>query len=59
MKKPLVIHINLDSKCKRCGKGGATDNGVCLPCINKALKNGEFDHIIKPLRNKVRREMGK
>ena len=41
------ITINLDVKCKRCGKGGATQSGVCLPCFNKALKNGEFDHILK------------
>lgn len=45
--KPVVIKVDLDAKCKRCGKGGATQSGVCLPCINKAIKNGEFDHIFK------------
>ena len=41
------ITINLDAKCKRCGKGGATQSGVCLLCFNKAIKSGEFDHILK------------
>ena len=41
------ITINLDAKCKRCGKGGATESGVCLPCFTKAIQNGEFDHILK------------
>ena len=45
--KPVVIKIDLDAKCKRCGKGGATQSGVCLPCFNKAIQNGEFDHIFK------------
>ena len=47
------ITINLDAKCKRCGKGGATQSGVCLPCINKAMQDGEFDHILKRLRKKI------
>lgn len=55
MNKPLVINVNLDAKCKRCGKGGATDSGVCLPCINKALKKGEFDHIIKKYNPNLKR----
>ena len=45
--KPVIIKVNLDTKCKRCGKGGATQNGVCLSCINKAIKSGELDHILK------------
>jgi len=47
MDKPVIIKVNLDTKCKRCGKGGATQSGVCLSCINKAIKNGEFDHIFR------------
>lgn len=46
------ITINLDAKCKRCGGGGATQGGVCLSCLNKALQSGEFDHILKELRNR-------
>ena len=32
-----VIHINLDAKCKKCGKGGATQCGLCLKCVADAL----------------------
>jgi len=43
-----TIHVNLDAKCKRCGKGGAVNNsGICMGCMAKAIKNGELDHIIK------------
>jgi hypothetical protein len=56
MTKPFVININLDAKCKRCGKGGATQNGLCMTCITKAFKAGEFDHIIKSMREKVKKE---
>ena len=47
MGKSIVIDINLDAKCRRCGKGGATQSGVCIPCITKAMKSGEFDSILK------------
>ncbi|MFH0983782.1 MAG: hypothetical protein V2A79_19885 [Planctomycetota bacterium] len=40
------IVINLDRHCKRCGKGGATDGGLCLPCILTALESGEFDDVL-------------
>jgi len=49
------IRIDLDAKCKRCGKSGATQNGLCLDCINKAIKQGELDHILKPLRERLKR----
>ena len=41
------IVINLDTKCVRCGKGGATQSLICLPCFNKALRKGEFNYILK------------
>ena len=41
-----IISVDLDAKCKRCGKGGATQSGLCMACIAKAVKRGEFDHII-------------
>jgi len=37
-KKPLEIKVDLDKKCKECGKGGATQNGFCLECISKSLR---------------------
>lgn len=44
-----TITIDMDKKCKRCGeKGATTQNGLCLKCINQAIKNGEYDHIIRP-----------
>lgn len=52
--KPLIIKIDLGKKCKRCGKGDATQNGVCLGCIVKAVKAGEFDHIIDKYKPKLK-----
>jgi hypothetical protein len=43
----FTIEIDMDRKCKRCGKGGATPGGLCMRCITRALKAGEFDHILK------------
>ena len=50
----LEIRIDIDKKCKRCKKPGATKSGICLACINKGIKKGEFDHIIKPLKDIVK-----
>lgn len=47
----VTIDINLDEKCKRCKKGGATPSGLCLNCIGKAVTAGEFDHILKPAKD--------
>jgi hypothetical protein len=54
MKKDFVISVNLDARCKRCGKGGATQSGLCMACIAKAVKNGEFDHIINKYKPQIR-----
>lgn len=43
----VTIDINLDRKCSSCGKGGATQNGRCLSCIAKGIRNGEYDHFFK------------
>lgn len=32
------ITINYDKKCIECGKKGALDNGLCLSCLNKAMR---------------------
>lgn len=48
----VVINVDLDKKCIRCKKGGATQNGYCLSCITKNLDEGKYDHII----NKVKQE---
>ena len=44
-----TITIDLDKKCKRCGKGGASQNEYCLKCINKMIVEGKFDHIFKKI----------
>ena len=48
MDKIPTIHVDLDVKCKRCGKGGAMrESGICMACMTKAIKHGELDHILK------------
>ena len=32
-----TIEINQDKKCIRCGKGGATQGGLCLECVSKRI----------------------
>jgi len=49
------ITIDLDKKCKRCGKGGATPGGICMGCVAKAVKNGECDHILKKYKPQIRK----
>lgn len=53
-KKPLEIHIDMDKKCKECGKGGATPSGYCMACVAAGIKDGKFDHIIKPIKDAVK-----
>jgi hypothetical protein len=43
----LVINVDLDKKCKRCRKPGATQGGYCLGCLGKMVSEGKFDHILK------------
>jgi len=57
--KPLVIKIDLDERCPRCNKPGAVNGGICLPCLNKALIAGEFNHILKPLQDRTRAALRK
>jgi hypothetical protein len=33
----LVINIDMGEKCAECGKGGATNSGLCLSCVAKAM----------------------
>lgn len=50
----LEIKIDLDKKCKRCGKGGAGKGGYCLACVAKGIQEGKYDDIIKPLKREVK-----
>ena len=38
------INVDLDKKCRKCKKGGATENGYCLDCIAKEIKAGRVEH---------------
>ncbi len=33
----FTINVDMDKKCLECGKGGATQNGLCLSCTAKAI----------------------
>ena len=44
-----IIRIDMDKKCRRCGKKGVGEGGLCIGCVADGVKAGEFDHIIKPL----------
>ena len=33
----IVLNIDMDKKCAECGKGGATDSGICLNCLARAM----------------------
>ena len=35
----IEIRINMDAKCKRCGKAGAMESGYCLACIADRIKD--------------------
>jgi hypothetical protein len=35
---PTTIEINMDWKCKKCGKKVASLNGLCLDCMTKAIE---------------------
>ncbi len=48
MKCP-IIEINLDKKCKRCKKVGATQTGYCMECITKNIKKGKYEHLIQKI----------
>lgn len=44
---PPTITIDMDKKCSRCPKKGATQNGMCMDCTTKAMNAGEFDNEVK------------
>jgi hypothetical protein len=50
----FTINIDLDRECKRCGKGGATDSGYCITCITKRIREGKYNHILKPGKSPLR-----
>ena len=49
----LEIKVDLEKKCLKCGKGGATQNGYCLGCIAKDAKKGKLDNVPKAIKEIV------
>lgn len=47
MAKPPTIDIDMDRKCTRCKKPGATTGGLCLKCIGKKMTEGGYDHLFE------------
>ena len=48
----FTITIDQNKKCLECGKGGATENGLCLNCTSKALEG-------KPMKTRVGQSISK
>lgn len=42
--------VDLGKKCAECGKGGAAPNGLCLSCVNRAIRG-------KPMRSSAGRDV--
>lgn len=53
----LTIHIDLDRKCRRCHRGGAMDNGLCMKCVTKGIVRGDYDHVLKPLKKNLSKQL--
>ena len=56
MKTILTINIDLDKKCTRCKKAGATQSGLCMRCIAQGIIKGEYDHIFDPPKERLAEE---
>lgn len=37
MPRKADITIDMDKKCRRCGKGGSTESGLCLKCVTAKI----------------------
>ena len=46
------ITIDMDKKCSKCRKPGAMPNGICMSCLSKNMKAGEYDHVIRAAHKK-------
>ena len=54
MTERVTIDVNLDAKCKRCGKGGATPSGFCIACVTKNMTEGKYDRLLDQVRRQAR-----
>ena len=44
------ITIDMDKKCSKCHKKGAMPNGICMECLSKNMKAGQYDHVVEAIR---------
>ena len=42
-----TFNIDLSKKCRQCGKNGAGSGKICLKCLNKNIKSGKYNKILK------------
>lgn len=40
MGEGVIIEIDMNKKCSQCGEPGATQNGLCMECVGKAMVKG-------------------
>lgn len=60
MPKSTTITIDTDNECVECGEKGSTQTGLCLTCMNKAVRGFAF-HTAKgrQVAERVRKETAK
>jgi hypothetical protein len=47
MSERMTINIDMDKKCVRCKKPGATDGGLCLKCVAKRIKGMSREELLR------------
>jgi hypothetical protein len=43
--KKADVTIDMDLACKKCGKKGGTENGLCLRCITETIRPSNGDQV--------------
>lgn len=43
------LTVDMDKKCSGCANMGATENGLCLPCISKKVTGKKPRKVTKPV----------
>jgi hypothetical protein len=42
------INVDMDKRCKKCHKGGTVnETGLCMECISKGIRRGDYDEMLK------------
>lgn len=53
----VTFGIDLDKPCPRCKKPGSVNGGLCLACIGRGIKRGEFDEVLAKHRRRVKSKL--